>query len=91
MASDGYPAKYETGFPMTIPEKLPHDAEVFVAGAKLEDGKLLTAGGRVLGVTAVADDLKTAIDYAYDAVKEVKFENARCRSDIGQRALKALK
>ncbi len=91
MASNGYPQSYETGFPMTIPETLPHNAEVFVAGAKLQDGKLLTAGGRVLGVTAVADDLKTAVDYAYDAVKEVKFENARSRSDIGQRALAALK
>ncbi len=91
VASEGYPAKYETGFPMTIPEKLPHDAEVFVAGAKLQDGKLLTAGGRVLGVTAVADDLKTAVEFAYDAVKEVKFENARCRSDIGKRALAAIK
>ncbi|MBO5912803.1 MAG: phosphoribosylamine--glycine ligase [Clostridia bacterium] len=91
MASNGYPQKYETGFEMTIPETLPHNAEVFVAGAKLDGDKLLTAGGRVLGVTAVADDLKTAIDYAYDAVKEVKFKNARCRSDIGQRALKALK
>ena len=90
MASEGYPAKYETGFELTIPESLPHNAEVFVAGAKLSDGKLLTAGGRVLGVTAVADDLETAIEYAYDAVKEVKFDNARCRSDIGQRALKAL-
>ena len=91
MASDGYPQKYETGYELTIPESLPHNAEVFVAGAKLSDGKLLTAGGRVLGVTAVADDLKTAISYAYDAVKEVKFQNARCRSDIGQRALKAFK
>ena len=91
MASEGYPQKYETGFEMTIPEKLPHNAEVYVAGAKLSDGKLLTAGGRVLGVTAVADNLETAISYAYDAVKEVKFDNARCRSDIGQRALKALK
>ena len=91
MASEGYPAKYETGFEMTIPETLPHNAEVYVAGAKLSDGKLLTAGGRVLGVTAVADDLETAISYAYDAVKEVKFQNGRCRSDIGQRALRALK
>ena len=90
MASEGYPQKYETGFLMTIPETLPHNADVFVAGAKLDGDKLLTAGGRVLGVTAVADDLKTAIEYAYDAVKEVKFENARCRRDIGQRALKAL-
>lgn len=91
MASNGYPQKYETGFELTIPENLPNNAEVFVAGAKLEDGKLLTAGGRVLGVTAVADNLKTAVNYAYDAVKEVKFKNARSRSDIGQRALAALK
>ncbi len=91
MASNGYPQKYETGFELMIPEELPHNAEVFVAGAKLSSGKLLTAGGRVLGVTAVADNLKTAVEYAYDAVKEVKFENARSRSDIGQRALAALK
>ncbi len=87
MASDGYPASYEKGFEITIPEEIAD--KVYVAGAKEEDGKLLTSGGRVLGVTAVADDLKSAIDDAYEMVKTVHFENAYYRHDIGQRALKA--
>ncbi len=89
MASDGYPQKYETGFEMTIPSDEELDAEVFVAGAKLSDGKLLTAGGRVLGVTAKADTLKEAIDKAYSAVSKISFENAYWRKDIGKRALNA--
>ena len=64
LASEGYPKKYETGYPITIPADL--DAQVFVAGAKLEDGVLKTSGGRVLGVTAVGDTLKEAIDKASD-------------------------
>ena len=87
MASDGYPQKYETGFEIT----LPHGANcIYVAGAKMADGKLLTGGGRVLGVTETADTLKEAIDKAYETVKSVKFENAYYRNDIGQKALKAL-
>ena len=89
LASDGYPQKYGTGFPITAPETLPHGAEIFYAGAKNKDGVLVSAGGRVLGVTAVASDLKTAVEYAYDAAKTVHFENARMRSDIGKRALAA--
>ena len=54
-----------------------------------QDGKLVTSGGRVLGVTAVASDLKGAIAAAYEKVKTVRFENAYYRKDIGQRALKA--
>ena len=57
--------------------------------SKLENGKLLTNGGRVLGVTAIADDLKTAIEKAYTKVETVTFDNAFYRKDIGQRALKA--
>ena len=91
LASNGYPAKYETGFELVIPEVLKHNAEVFVAGAKLDNEKLLTAGGRVLGVTAVAKTLETAVKNAYEAAEEVKFQNAYCRSDIGQRALSALR
>jgi phosphoribosylamine--glycine ligase len=88
MASDGYPQKYETGFPI---EYLPGlDAEVFVAGAKLDDGVLKTSGGRVLGVTVTANTLEAAIEKAYDNVKRVRFANSYCRSDIGQRALAAL-
>ncbi len=88
MASDGYPSKYQTGFEITFPEQ--SDAEIYVAGAKIRDGKVVTGGGRVLGVTATADDLPSAIDKAYAAVKTVSFENAYYRKDIGARALKAL-
>lgn len=88
MASEGYPVKYEKGFEITIPEDL--QADVFVAGAKLTDGKLLTNGGRVLGVTAIADSLKDALDKSYNAVEDIKFDNAFYRHDIGARALKAL-
>jgi len=84
MASQGYPGKYETGYELTISAD-----NVFVAGAKLEDGVLKTAGGRVLGVTAVADTLQGAIDAAYDNVKNVHFANAFYRRDIGKRALMA--
>lgn len=87
LASEGYPKKYETGFPITIPEDL--DAQVFVAGAKLEDGVLKTSGGRVLGVTALGNTLKEAIDKAYQEGARVTFQNAYCRKDIGARALRA--
>ena len=87
MASEGYPVSYEKGFEMTIPEETaPY---VYVAGAALKDGKLLTNGGRVLGVTAVEDTLPAAIKTAYDRVSTVSFDNAFFRRDIGQRALRA--
>ena len=89
MASEGYPEKYDKGFEITLPSAELSDTEIYVAGAKLEDGKLLTNGGRVLGVTAKAEDLPSAIDKAYKAVKLVSFGNAFYRSDIGQKALKA--
>ncbi|MBO5994764.1 MAG: phosphoribosylamine--glycine ligase [Firmicutes bacterium] len=86
MASKGYPLQYEKGFEITMPE----DKNIYVAGAKLsEDGKLLTNGGRVLGVTETGDSLKEAIDRAYETVKSVHFENAFYRKDIGKRALEA--
>ncbi len=87
LASNGYPKKYATGFPMTLPEQPKHDAEIYIAGAKVKDGVLVTGGGRVLGVTAVADTLETAVKYAYEAAADVKFEGAYMRHDIGQRAL----
>ncbi|MBQ2967139.1 MAG: phosphoribosylamine--glycine ligase [Clostridia bacterium] len=87
MASAGYPQKYESGFEIKVSDAF--KGNLFVAGAKLEDGKMLTAGGRVLGVTATADTLENAIDKAYAEVKNVSFENAFYRNDIGQRALKA--
>ena len=87
LASKGYPGSYEKGFPITIPADL--DAQVFVAGAKEKDGGLVTAGGRVLGVTALAEDLPKALERAYAAADRIHFENAFCRRDIGQRALAA--
>ena len=74
------------------PDELPpeeEDINIYIAGAKLSDGKLLTSGGRVLGVTATADNLRSAVEKAYMAVKTVGFENAYYRSDIGKRALEA--
>ncbi|MGN1346823.1 MAG: phosphoribosylamine--glycine ligase, partial [Eubacteriales bacterium] len=88
LASDGYPKKYATGFPITLPEQPKHGAEIYIAGAKRKDGVLVTGGGRVLGVTAVADTLETAVKYAYEAAADVKFEGAYLRRDIGQRALR---
>ncbi len=87
MASDGYPQKYESGFEI----KMPADKNIYVAGAKIRDGKLLTAGGRVLGVTETASTLKEAIDKAYETVKTVSFDNAYYRNDIGKRALEGIK
>ncbi|MGE4353921.1 MAG: phosphoribosylamine--glycine ligase [Oscillospiraceae bacterium] len=88
LASNGYPSKYETGFAITVDADFA--AELFIAGAKRTDGELLTAGGRVLCVTATADDLGSAIAKSYANVKHVHFENAYCRSDIGRRAMKAI-
>ncbi len=89
MASAGYPLAYEKGFPMTIPAEIAPD--VYVAGAKLSGDKLLTNGGRVLGVTSVADTLENAIKASYAKVENIDFENAYYRHDIGARALAAYK
>ncbi len=88
MASEGYPTHYEKGFAITIPAEAA--GCVYVAGAKAADGALLTNGGRVLGVTATAADLKSAVEKAYALTKTIHFENAFYRRDIGQRALRAL-
>ena len=87
MASEGYPQTYEKGFEMTIPDEIAPD--VYVAGAKVKDGKLLTNGGRVLGVTSVCDSLEEAIKASYKKVEKIHFDNKYYRHDIGQRALKA--
>lgn len=87
MASNGYPGAYKTGFPIDIPTNL--DGEVYVAGGTLQDGVLCTAGGRVLGVTAVGENLRAAVEKAYQQAERVTFENAYYRKDIGQKALQA--
>ena len=85
MASKGYPTAYEKGFEISCPDEV-WDS-VFVAGAKLECDKLITNGGRVLGVTCVSDTLETAVKGAYDKVGLIHFDNQYYRSDIGQRAM----
>ena len=87
MASNGYPEAYEKGFEIIQKEQI--DGDVFVAGAKLENDKLLTNGGRVLGVTTIGDTLKDAIDKGYKEINKITFEKAFYRHDIGARALKA--
>ena len=89
MASEGYPESYQKGFELSIDPAI--DAKVYVAGAKFAEGKLVTNGGRVLGVTATAQNLEKAIEKAYAELPKVSFGNAFYRNDIGARALKALK
>lgn len=88
MASEGYPKSYDKGYEITIDDEV--KANVYIAGAKLSEDRLLTDGGRVLGCTAVAPDLRQAIDEAYRLCSHVHFDNAYMRHDIGSRALKAL-
>ena len=87
LASNGYPTSYRKGFEMTFTDEALK--ATYVAGAKLENGKLVTAGGRVTGTTAIADSLAEAIKEAYRLSDGVKFEGAYRRSDIGKRALLA--
>ncbi len=89
MASDGYPQSYKSGYEITVDDGF--EGELYVAGAKLDGDKVLTAGGRVLGVTACADSLKDAVAAAYRESDKVHFENAYRRSDIGAKALSVLK
>ena len=89
MASEGYPASYRTGYEITFDDG--NECEIYCAGAKMSEGKLLTSGGRVLGVTAVADTLGKAVAKAYEGVEKVHFGNAFYRRDIGARALAAEK
>jgi len=89
LASNGYPQSYKKGFEITMTEEAA--AHTFVAGGALKDGKLVTSGGRVTGTTAIADSLEMAIQEAYRISDGVQFEGAYRRSDIGQRALQALK
>lgn len=91
MASGGYPEKYATGLPISgldASGQLPSGkAYVYHAGTRLENGGYVTSGGRVLGVTARAADLQSALDKAYSAVGEISFENEHFRRDIGKKAL----
>ena len=87
MASEGYPKSYKKGVPLLIDPSVKDS--VYVAGAKLSDGVLVTNGGRVLGCTAVETSLSEAIKSAYTLTEKISFENAYMRKDIGARAMKA--
>ena len=88
MASRGYPSSYEKGFEITVDAEVADN--VYVAGAKLDGERLLTAGGRVLGATATAPTLSEAVTAAYGLVEKIHFDNAYYRRDIGARALLAM-
>jgi phosphoribosylamine--glycine ligase len=87
LASGGYPGSYAKGKVMTLPETTPANVTIYHAGDKLQDGVLVTSGGRVLGVTATAPTLAEALKDAYAATELVEFEGKYKRNDIGQRAL----
>jgi phosphoribosylamine--glycine ligase len=98
LASGGYPAKYETGFEITgIADAQKCGSEIYCAGVKLDAGassteqKLLTAGGRVLGVTSVAPNLRQAIQKSYKAAEKIQFKNMHYRKDIGSKVIDATK
>ena len=90
LASGGYPGSYAKGKVMTLPETTPANVTIYHAGDKLQDGQLVTSGGRVLGVTATAPTLAEALQDAYAATELVEFEGKYKRNDIGQRALAIL-
>ena len=91
MASGGYPKSYQKGFAIVgLAEAKAVGTEVFHAGTAEKDGQIVTAGGRVLGVVAKADDVKTAVDKAYAGVREISFQDAFYRNDIAHRALERL-
>ncbi len=87
LASKGYPEHYEKGFPLEIPESV--QDKVYVAGAAVRDGRLVTNGGRVVGCTAIAETLSEAVRNAYKIADQVRFENKFCRRDIGAKAMAA--
>ena len=85
MASGGYPLDYKKGYPISGLDSVGEDVFVYHAGTKLDGDTYLTNGGRVLGVTATAEDLERAIARAYDAVKGISFQDAHYRTDIGRK------
>jgi phosphoribosylamine--glycine ligase len=88
VASGGYPATYQKGKPITGLDQVPDGVTVFHAGTALAEGQVVTDGGRVLGVTARADNLKSAVELAYRGVEAIRFEGMTYRRDIARKALK---
>lgn len=89
MASRGYPETYQSGYEITVKEEF--NAEIFYAGSVKENKKILTSGGRVLGVTAKGKNIFEAVKNAYENIEKVSFSNSYYRKDIGKKALEAVK
>jgi len=90
LASEGYPESYPKGEEITGVDSISEESFVFNAGTKKQDGKILTNGGRVLGVTALGDTLESAIANAYAAVEKISWPHKYCRTDIGKKGLSYL-
>ena len=90
LASGGYPVKYQSGYPISGLAEAGETAQVFHAGTRRQGDDIVTAGGRVLGVTATAPTLREAIDRAYEAADRIQFTDRHMRRDIGARALRGL-
>jgi len=88
-ASGGYPEVYETGKGISGLDSVNQHAVIFHAGTRFENGKIVTAGGRVLGLTATGPDLPTARETAYAAVEQVHFEGMHFRRDIAAKGLQS--
>jgi len=92
LSSDGYPKSYDKGMPINGLENNFDEniVKIFHAGTALKDDKIIANGGRVLGVTALGDDIKNAINTAYETVKEIQWDGVYCRKDIGKKAVDRL-
>ncbi len=91
LTSSGYPGDYRTGEAIQFKEKIPSDTLIFHAGTKLDDGKLVTAGGRVLNIVHAADNLKIAKQRVYEEIKKIQFNGMFYRKDIGNSGMKKMK
>ncbi len=83
LTSGGYPEAYEKGKEITGLDKLDDEIVVFHSGTKMSDGKLVTNGGRVIGITAKAGTVAEAADKVYENIKRINFEGMHYRTDIG--------
>jgi len=92
LSSGGYPGDYATGFPIEGLDKISEAADdqvaVFHAGTEVRDGRIVTTGGRVLGVTAWGGDLRQALDRVYGAAEKISYNGSYYRRDIAHRALR---
>ncbi|RME18965.1 MAG: phosphoribosylamine--glycine ligase [Bacteroidetes bacterium] len=88
LASKGYPEHFEKGFEIKIEPNIPSHTHIFHAGTKIENNQLLTNGGRVMAITSLGSTLQEALQYSYNAIEKIYFENKYYRKDIGQDILK---